>query len=199
MWMAGVALLSMRLVAECIGIERLKRATRVVDEAMSARVVSLAHRLGIERTVRVFESTLVQVPTWLAGCGRSSCSRPASSPGCRPPISMPCSRTSWRTCVATTISSTHCRPLSKRSSSITPRSGGARDSSASSASTVATTSWWTACGDRVVLRDGAGSTRGTQEVTADAVSQRDRRAADRSGPSAAGARTCRMTVARRPG
>jgi beta-lactamase regulating signal transducer with metallopeptidase domain len=67
-WMAGVVLLSLRLVAAYIGIERLKRATKVVDEAMAARVVSLAHRLGIERTVRVFESTMVQVPTmvgWL--------------------------------------------------------------------------------------------------------------------------------------
>jgi beta-lactamase regulating signal transducer with metallopeptidase domain len=68
MWMAGVILLSLRLVAAYIGIERLKRATEVVDHAISARVVSLARRLGIERTVRVFESTRVQVPTmvgWL--------------------------------------------------------------------------------------------------------------------------------------
>jgi hypothetical protein len=56
-------LLSIRLVAACAAVERLKRATRDVDSAVTARVQWLAHRFGIERPVRVFESTLVHVPT----------------------------------------------------------------------------------------------------------------------------------------
>ena len=62
-WMLGVVVLSIRLAAACLGIERLKRATREVDEAVSARLSTLATRLGIERSVRVFESTIVRVPT----------------------------------------------------------------------------------------------------------------------------------------
>ncbi len=77
LWMAGVVLLSLRLVASYIGIERLKRATIAVDQTMSVRVTSLARRLGIERTVRVFESTMVQVPT-IVGCLRPVILLPAS-------------------------------------------------------------------------------------------------------------------------
>ncbi len=62
-WLVGVALLSIRLVAACVGIERLKRATRDVDETVSARVRALADRLGVARSIRVFESTMVRVPT----------------------------------------------------------------------------------------------------------------------------------------
>jgi beta-lactamase regulating signal transducer with metallopeptidase domain len=62
-WLAGVLLLSVRLMVGCAGVERLKRATRTVDAAVVARVRSLAHRFGIDRPVRVFESTLVAVPT----------------------------------------------------------------------------------------------------------------------------------------
>ena len=62
-WLAGVLLLSVRLIVACGRIERLKRATRLVDATVLARVQSLAHRFGIDRPVRVFESTLVHVPT----------------------------------------------------------------------------------------------------------------------------------------
>ena len=62
-WLAGVLLLSVRLIVACVGVERLKRATRSVDATVVARVQSLAHRFGIDRPVRVFESTLVRVPT----------------------------------------------------------------------------------------------------------------------------------------
>ena len=61
-WMAGVALLSIRLVAACIGVERLKRATHDVDEAVSLRLRVLAQRLGVGRTVHVFASEVVSVP-----------------------------------------------------------------------------------------------------------------------------------------
>jgi beta-lactamase regulating signal transducer with metallopeptidase domain len=67
-WMAGVVLLSIRLVAACIGVERLKRATREVDEAVLHRLHVLARRLGVGRTVHVFASEVVCVPTvvgWL--------------------------------------------------------------------------------------------------------------------------------------
>ena len=62
-WLAGVSLLSLRLIAACAGVERLKRATRAVDATVAERVQSLAQRFGIDRHVRVFESTLVRVPT----------------------------------------------------------------------------------------------------------------------------------------
>ena len=56
------------LCAACIGVERLKRATREVDEAVSFRLRVLAQRLGVGRTVHVFASEVVRVPTvvgWL--------------------------------------------------------------------------------------------------------------------------------------
>ncbi len=62
-WLAGVLLLSIRLIAACAGVERLKRATRAVDATVALRVQSLAHRFGIDKPVRVFESALVRVPT----------------------------------------------------------------------------------------------------------------------------------------
>jgi beta-lactamase regulating signal transducer with metallopeptidase domain len=62
-WLAGVSLLSLRLIAACAGVERLKRATRAVDATVAERVQSLAQRFGIDRHVRVFASTLVRVPT----------------------------------------------------------------------------------------------------------------------------------------
>jgi beta-lactamase regulating signal transducer with metallopeptidase domain len=62
-WLAGVVLLSIRLVAACVAVERLKRATRQVDAAVVSRVQRLARRFGIARPVSVFESTLVHVPT----------------------------------------------------------------------------------------------------------------------------------------
>jgi bla regulator protein blaR1 len=62
-WLAGVLLLSIRLIAACAGVERLKRATRAVDATVALRVESLAHGFGIDKPVRVFESALVRVPT----------------------------------------------------------------------------------------------------------------------------------------
>jgi beta-lactamase regulating signal transducer with metallopeptidase domain len=62
-WMFGVVLLSIRLVAASVGIERMKRATRDVDRAVSQRLHVLAERLGVSRPVQVFVSTVVRVPT----------------------------------------------------------------------------------------------------------------------------------------
>ncbi len=76
-WLAGVLLLSVRLIVACAGVERLKRATRSIDATVVARVQSLAHRFGIDRPVRVFESTLVRVPT-VVGCLRPVILLPAS-------------------------------------------------------------------------------------------------------------------------
>jgi beta-lactamase regulating signal transducer with metallopeptidase domain len=76
-WLAGVLLLSLRLVVACAGVERLKRATRSVDATVVARVQALAHRFGIDRSVRVFESALVRVPT-VVGCLRPVILLPAS-------------------------------------------------------------------------------------------------------------------------
>jgi beta-lactamase regulating signal transducer with metallopeptidase domain len=76
-WLAGVLLLSVRLLVAWAGVERLKRATRAVDAAVIARVQSLAHGFGIDRPVRVFESTFVCVPT-VVGCLRPVILLPAS-------------------------------------------------------------------------------------------------------------------------
>ena len=68
-WLVGVLLLSARLVAGYVGIERLKRqATRQIDPRLSDRVLALSGRLGLGRPVRVLESAAVQIPTvvgWL--------------------------------------------------------------------------------------------------------------------------------------
>jgi beta-lactamase regulating signal transducer with metallopeptidase domain len=76
-WMAGVVLLSIRLLAACVRVERLKRATRPVDSALSGRARLLAQRLGMERAIRVGESALVRVPT-VVGCLRPVVLLPAS-------------------------------------------------------------------------------------------------------------------------
>lgn len=62
-WLTGVLVLSVRLLAACVGIERLKRHTKAIDADITARATALAQRLGLSRSVRVFESTLVTVPT----------------------------------------------------------------------------------------------------------------------------------------
>jgi len=62
-WMLGVVLLSFRLIAACVGIERMKRATHEVDHGVSERLRSLAQRLAVRRAVRVFTSRMVSVPT----------------------------------------------------------------------------------------------------------------------------------------
>jgi beta-lactamase regulating signal transducer with metallopeptidase domain len=76
-WLAGVLLLSVRLMVAWAGIGRLKRATRSVDATVVARVQLLARRFGIDRPVRVFESTLVRVPT-VVGYLRPAILLPAS-------------------------------------------------------------------------------------------------------------------------
>jgi bla regulator protein blaR1 len=61
-WMAGVVLLSIRLIVSYIGIEGLRRATLDVDKTVLLRLEALARRLGVTRTVRVFASDVVRVP-----------------------------------------------------------------------------------------------------------------------------------------
>ncbi len=61
-WMAGVALLAMRLIVSYIGIERMRRATQDVDKAVFLRLDAIARRLDVRRTVRVFASNVVRVP-----------------------------------------------------------------------------------------------------------------------------------------
>jgi beta-lactamase regulating signal transducer with metallopeptidase domain len=64
-WMIGVVLLSGRIAWACLGIARLKRATREIDETVSARARAFTLRLGITRSVSILESTVVRVPTML--------------------------------------------------------------------------------------------------------------------------------------
>lgn len=68
-WLAGVCLLSLRLVAGLIGAERARRrGVTPAADAIGQLAERLAHRLGIRHAVRVMESTLAEVPTlvgWL--------------------------------------------------------------------------------------------------------------------------------------
>lgn len=61
-WVVGVALMSVRLLVAGLGIERLKRITCEVDAELSLRLCAIAHRLGVERPVQIFESSVVRVP-----------------------------------------------------------------------------------------------------------------------------------------
>ena len=77
-WIAGVLLLSARLVVSSFGVGRLKReSTRDVDERVAALLSTLAHRLRLDRSVRVLESAVVRVPT-VVGCLRPVILLPAS-------------------------------------------------------------------------------------------------------------------------
>jgi beta-lactamase regulating signal transducer with metallopeptidase domain/pimeloyl-ACP methyl ester carboxylesterase len=68
-WLAGVIVLSMRLLGGWAQAERLTRCgTRPVTEVWRERLRGLASRLRVTRPVRLLESTLAQVPTaigWL--------------------------------------------------------------------------------------------------------------------------------------
>ena len=67
-WMAGVLVLSIRLVMATIGATRLAHATRDVGESVASRARLLAQRLGVATSVRVVESAGVESPTvigWL--------------------------------------------------------------------------------------------------------------------------------------
>jgi beta-lactamase regulating signal transducer with metallopeptidase domain len=61
-WVVGVALMSVRLLVAGLGIERLKRVTHEVDAELPLRLRAIAHRLGVERPVQIFESSVVRVP-----------------------------------------------------------------------------------------------------------------------------------------
>src|SRR5690242_11099028 len=68
-WLAGVVILSLRLVSGWSVTQRLSRVgTRPVPEACRAAVARLAARLRVARPVRVLESAIVEVPAvigWL--------------------------------------------------------------------------------------------------------------------------------------
>ncbi|MCA9155927.1 MAG: M48 family metalloprotease, partial [Planctomycetales bacterium] len=68
-WLLGVIVLSLRLAVGWRVVQRLKRmAVTPPDDAWQTRMQKLARRLGVTRTVRLVESTLVEVPTvigWL--------------------------------------------------------------------------------------------------------------------------------------
>ena len=57
-WLIGVALLSLRLVAQLVQVERFKKKTRPARASLEARVAALANRLELHRKVRVLESNL---------------------------------------------------------------------------------------------------------------------------------------------
>jgi beta-lactamase regulating signal transducer with metallopeptidase domain len=68
-WLAGVLLLSVRLLTGYVSAQRFKvRETRPVAEQWEETLHSLCRRFGVPRPVRILESALVQVPTavgWL--------------------------------------------------------------------------------------------------------------------------------------
>ncbi|HVC93414.1 MAG TPA: M56 family metallopeptidase [Pirellulales bacterium] len=67
-WCGGVVVLSIRLVAGIIGLERVKRRGARPAAAIEATVAALARRLRVSRPVRVLESAAAEVPAvvgWL--------------------------------------------------------------------------------------------------------------------------------------
>ncbi len=68
-WLAGVLLLSLRLLIGCVSAEQLKvRETHPVEGRWHETLYSLCARLGVTRQVSLLESAMVQVPTavgWL--------------------------------------------------------------------------------------------------------------------------------------
>ena len=68
-WIGGVTLLSLRLAAGWVIVERLRRrSTRAVSAALASRVARMARQLRVSRPVRALESAIVDVPTvvgWL--------------------------------------------------------------------------------------------------------------------------------------
>jgi beta-lactamase regulating signal transducer with metallopeptidase domain/beta-lactamase class D len=68
-WLSGVTILSLRLLGGFLHARRLKgQKTRAVAERWQEMVGVLSKRLGVARSVRILESSLVQVPTvvgWL--------------------------------------------------------------------------------------------------------------------------------------
>ena len=62
-WLAGVTGLSLRLVAACLAVDRLRRRrSRSVPPALEARLAAIASRMGVTRTVRLLESASVRIP-----------------------------------------------------------------------------------------------------------------------------------------
>jgi len=68
-WLAGVLVLSLRLLTGWMQIKRLKRvATSAVDQVWHGKLGELGRRLGMNHSVRLLQSALVEVPTvigWL--------------------------------------------------------------------------------------------------------------------------------------
>jgi beta-lactamase regulating signal transducer with metallopeptidase domain len=62
-WLAGVLLLSLRLLTGWIGVERLRRQARPLSDSLEAQVAVFCARLRITRSVRVLESAAIAVPT----------------------------------------------------------------------------------------------------------------------------------------
>src|SRR5439155_10276550 len=63
-WLAGVALLTARLILGLIGAERARRCgLSIAAVAIQQRAAHLAKQLGLRRAVRVAESALVEAPT----------------------------------------------------------------------------------------------------------------------------------------
>ena len=65
-WLAGVAVFSLRLGVQWFSLRRVRRqAVRPSAEEWQHRVARISARLGLRRTVRLYESTLADVPAAL--------------------------------------------------------------------------------------------------------------------------------------
>ena len=62
LWLAGVALLSVVHLQGWRQVRRLRRDTRAVDERWQQALTRIAGRLGIDRTIEIFETALLEVP-----------------------------------------------------------------------------------------------------------------------------------------
>jgi len=62
-WIAGVTLLSVRMMAAWLLIQRMRRSATIAAEELAEAARVVASRLGIVRPVQILQSVLVSVPT----------------------------------------------------------------------------------------------------------------------------------------
>jgi hypothetical protein len=118
-WILGVTVGILRLCVSWLGLRRLRHSgVRSAAATWSTRLIELARRLGIRRSILLLESVLTHTPTVIGWI--------------RPAILMPAALFSG-------LSQRQVEASSKRLSSITRRRGGCRTGSARSASIAAMT------------------------------------------------------------
>ncbi len=198
-WLAGVAMLTLRLLSGWMWVQRMKsHEAQPVHESLEAVGHRLMRRLHIVRAVRFFESRSVDVPTVIGWVSPVVLLPVSALAGLTPRAGRGDSRARARPHPAARLSSsTCCRRWWKRCCSITRPSGGSLIGFESSAKTAATISRSASAAIRWPMPRRSRSSRGCARR---AGSSRSRRAAARccSGSSACWERR-RTLDARRAG